>query len=574
MSRFNGLVMGVLGVVVAALAPHALNAQAGTSSDSIGEVHFAISCGDEAQRRFDRAVALLHHMTYFGAREEFSSIATAHPDCAMAHWGFAMTLFQPLWPVRPTPEDLERGRQAISRAGQIESTTARERMFIAATAAFFDPGATEYWQRIERWAEGMRDAYEAYPEDVETRAFFALSLLATAPPSGDLTQNATAAAVLETVLQTKPTHPGAVHYTIHANDAIGREAKSLGVVRRYGGIAPRNAHALHMPTHIYVRLGEWSGVIEGNQQAAEAAFETRVGDRMQWVWDEFPHALEYVVYGFLQIGDDSAALAAMTRLEQTRDLQPSFKTAFHLASIPARYALERRDWEGAAALSPRPDSTLPWDRFPWPEAVTWFARGIGAVRTGNVQAGREAEARLAGLRDASDRMGEELFERQTEILRLGVAAWLAHAQADTAQSLELMQQAVDLEARTPKHAVTPAPTLPAAELLGDLLLELNRPEAALEAYRSSLESSPGRFNSLAGAARSADRVGDATLARTYYRQLKETAAPDSRRKELAEAVAFLERRSSRAGPRATGSGRGVVPSTDIPHIFRTEESTR
>jgi tetratricopeptide (TPR) repeat protein len=507
--------------------------------NGLGEIHFDVSCPEAAQAPFDRAVALLHHMTYPRARAEFTAIAAAHPTCAMAHWGIAMTLFQPLWPTRPTDEDLRQGWQAVSRAREIAAVTPREKMFIASAAAFFDPSHKDYWERIAHWAQATRALYEAYPEDLEVKAFFALSHLATAPASGDMSHHATAAAVLEEVLREQPAHPGAVHYTIHANDAVGRERVSLNVVRGYDQIAPRNPHALHMPTHIFVLLGEWDAVITGNRRAADAALENRAGDRQQWVWDEFPHALEYLVYAQLQVGNDAAALQAMTELQQTADLQPSFKTAFHLSSIPARYELERRDWKGAAALEPRPQPTLPWDRFPWPEAVTWFARGMGAARSEKIAAAQEAEARLGRLRDASKNAGEDLFTRQTEILRLGVAAWIAHASDDDENALRLMREAVSLEANTPKHAVTPAPTLPASELLGDLLLEMNRGDAALQAYRASLQTAPRRFNSLVGAARSARQMGDTAQALAFYRELRALAAAGSRRPEVEEAAAFL-----------------------------------
>ena len=262
----------------------------------------------------------------------------------------------------------------------------------------------------------------------------------------------------------------------------GRDNESLDAARRYAEIAPRNPHALHMPTHIFVRLGLWTEVIEGNVAAAEAALQAPAGDRQQWVWDEFPHAIEYLLYAQLQVGNDTAAEHAMTRLQGTTDLEPTFKTAFHLSSIPARYLLERRDWAGAARLEPRPEPGLSWDRFPWPEAVTWFARGIGAARSGDAEGARIAEVRLEQLRDASEGLGESLFARQTEIQRLGVAAWLAHALADQEEAVRLMEQAATLEASAPKPPVTPAPTLPARELLGDLLLELDRPADALSAY--------------------------------------------------------------------------------------------
>jgi len=512
-----------------------------SDTSNLGEVDFQTSCPEAARAPFNRAVALLHHMTYSGARAAFAAIASDYPTCAMAHWGVAMTLFQPLWPTRPGPQDLERGLQEVRKAREAGETTAREKLFIAAAAAFFDPSLTDYWDRIGKWAEASRAVYDAYPDDVEAMAMFALSHLATAPATGDMSHHETAAAVLADILSEHPTHPGAVHYTIHAQDAPGREHETPGVVRGYADIAPRNPHALHMPTHIYVRQGEWNDVVEGNIAAAQAALDNPAGDQQQWVWDEYPHAVEYEVYALLQLGDDAAALEAMTRLQAIPNLQPTFKTAFNLSSIPARYALERRAWAEAAQLEPRPSPSLPWDRFAWPEAVTWFARGMGAVRSGDVGPAREAEARLNTLSDVSAQAGEELFSRQIEILRLAVTAWIARSQGDGSTAVRFMREAVSLEAATPKHAVTPAPTLPANELLGDLLLESDNPVDALAAYEASLRSYPNRFNSLAGAARSAREAGNSALATRYYQALRTQAAPGSMRPELAEAEAYLRR---------------------------------
>lgn len=509
-------------------------------TESIGEVTFPISCAREVRDPFNHAVALLHHMTYSGARAEFTAISRTDPQCAMAYWGIAMTLFQPLWPTRPTADDIRRGRELLASARTMNATE-REKMYVAAASAFFEPTDATYWERIGSWAERTRNVYEAYPDDIDAAAFFALSHLAVAPATGDLRNNEEAAEVLEGILRKSPTHPGAIHYMIHANDADGRQDRSLDVVRRYATIAPRNPHALHMPTHVYVRLGEWRSVIDGNRQAALAALENPAGDDGQWVWDEFPHAIEYLVYALLQTADDSAALEQIGRLQRTADLQPSFKTAFHLSSVPARYALERRDWVMARELEPRPGAGLEWARFPWPEAVTWFARAIGAARLGDVESAQTALSRLAVLRQASEDLGEDLFARQTEILRLEADAWVSWSRADHDRAVRLMREAVALEAATPKHPVTPAPTLPAAELLGDLLLELDRPAAALDAYRTSLERAPGRLNSLIGAARAADRSGNTAAAVAYYRQARTQIVDESPRPERVEADAYLAR---------------------------------
>lgn len=542
MPTLRGL-LALCATATAAIQPAVVRGQDDVpGQESLGVVRFQTSCPEAARAPFDRAVALLHHMTYDRARAEFAAIASEHPGCAMAHWGIAMTLFTPLWPTRPGEDDLRRGWREVTTAREIGADTRLEEMFIDAAAAFFNPDAGEYWERVTRWADATRALYEAFPGDPEARAFFALSHLATAPASRDQSHQETAATVLQSILRENPVHPGAIHYTIHANDAPGRERESLDVVRRYGDIAPRNPHALHMPTHIFVRLGEWQEVIDGNIAAAEAALENPAGDQQQWTWDEFPHATEYLVYAYLQVGDDAAAERAMTKLLETPDLQPGFKTAFHLSSIPARYALERRDWAQAATLEPRPDPSLAWERFPWPESVTWFARGLGAVRSGDSSAARRAEARLAELERASQDLGEDLFARQTEILRLSLAGWLAHRQSDDQEAVRLVREAASLEANTPKHPVTPAPTLPAQEILGDLLLELDRPVEALQAYRASLATAPNRFNSLVGAARAARRSGDTAAATAWYRSLREMAASDSPRPELVEAVAFLGQR--------------------------------
>jgi tetratricopeptide (TPR) repeat protein len=511
---------------------------------ALGTVDFRISCSASAQVEFNRAVALLHHMTYPRARESFEQVAKLDPRCAMAHWGIAMTLFQPLWPTRPGPNELRRGWQAVETAGALAAPTGRERMLVEAAAAFFrEPGSTDYWQRIRRWEQAMEKVYSANPGDSEVAAFYALAHLAVAPTDTvSPAHSERAAGLLLAVNERNPDHPGAMHYMVHANDAPGRERTSLEITRKYETNAPRNPHALHMPTHIYTRLGDWDAVIRGNVLAAAAALEHPAGDSGQFVWDEFPHAIEYLVYAHLQKGADAAAAAQLTRLHETARLQPTFKTAFHLASTRARYALERHDWRQAMALVPRQPPTLAWDQFTWPEAVTWFARGLGAAREGRLEEARAAADRLGALETTAAKAGEALFARNIRILGLEVRAWLAHAARDTTSSVALMREAAELETATPKHAVTPGPTLPGYELLGDLLLEQARPAEALGMYRRSLELYPRRFNSLLGAARAARASGDESVARMSYRALVEVAGDGTRRSALDEARAYIARR--------------------------------
>lgn len=507
----------------------------------LGKVDFPVTCSGEAQTEFNRAVGLLHHMTYPQARFAFERVAELDPKCAMAYWGVAMTLFQPLWPNRPGPKELREGWNALEKAKALDPPTERERLFVSAVEAFFrEPESTDYWGRIRRWDRAMEIAYGKFPHDPEVRAFFALALLANAQQSADPRAiHNRAAEILLSIHRENPIHPGAVHYLIHANDIRGREHESLEIVRGYGDIAPRNPHALHMPTHIFTRLGSWAEVIAWNRKAAEAALEHPAGDHGQYVWDEFPHAIEYLVYAYLQQADDKAAAAQMDRLISTKDLQPTFKTAFNLSSIPARFALERRKWREAADLTPRPYDDLKWDRYPWPEAVTWFAKGLAAAHLNRVDDTRKADHRLQELEGVAEASGEKLFAGQIRILRLAVEAWVAQAQGKAETALELMREAAELEASTPKHPVTPAQTLPADELLGDLLMELGKPDRALSAFKRSLQLYPNRFNGLLGAARAARALKDAEAARRFYAQLLKVSSSESSRDGVREAREYV-----------------------------------
>lgn len=492
------------------------------------QVDFPVSCNAAAQRGFNRAVTLLHHMTYPAARTAFERVLVADQHCAMAHWGVAMTLFQPLWPTRPGLADLQQGWRAVEAARRLKPITERERQLVETMAAFFtEPASADYWARIRRWEAALERVHQAFPDDPEITVFYALAHLAAAPSdSGARRHSERAAALLLSVHARSPEHPGAHHYLVHANDTPGREGLAPAIVANYEAMAPRNPHALHMPTHIHVRMGDWNGVIRGNLLAADAALEYPAGD---FVWDEFPHAVEYLVYAHLQRGDDSASARQLKRLLDTPRLQPTFKTAFHLASIRARHALERRDWAAAAVLPVREPAALPWDRFPWPEAVTWFARGLGAAHTDQPGAATEAVARLNQLEATAVATNEPLFAANIRMLRLELSAWLAHAGGDSVASIAMLREAAALEQATPKHPVTPAPTLPALELLGDMLLEQLRPTEALAAYRQSLDLYPRRFNSLAGAARAAAAARDTTAARGYQQALLELAVPGATR---------------------------------------------
>ena len=468
--------------------------------DALGKVVFPVSCSAEAQQEFTRAVALLHHMTYPQARVAFEHVAKLDPQCAMAHFGVAMTLFQPLWPTRPRPDALRRGWDEVQQAKALEPPTERERLFIAMTEQFFlDPSSGDYWQRIRRWETAAEKLFQALPEDPEAMAFYALAHLAAAPANEISRAYADrAAGILLRVYTDNPDHPGAMHYLVHANDVPGRERELLDITRKYESVAPRNPHAIHMPTHIYTRLGDWDAVIRGNLRAAEAALEYPAGDRGEFVWDEHPHAIEYLVYAYLQKGANAQARAQLERLRGNDRLEPTFKTAFHLASTQARYALERKAWSEAAAITPRQPSSLEWDRFAWPEAIAQFARGLGAVHLTKLDVARTAAARIEELEAATGHAGELLFARNIRVLGLEVRAWIADAEGKPNLAAGLLREAIEVEDSTPKHAVTPAPTLPAHELLGDLFLKQRKFPAALAEYRESDKRYPGRRNTASG----------------------------------------------------------------------------
>jgi tetratricopeptide (TPR) repeat protein len=510
----------------------------------LGKVDFPVTCSEPARKEFNHAVALLHHMTYPQARAAFERVATIDPQCAMAHWGIAMTLFQPLWPTRPRPEALRRGWEAVQKARALQPPTERERLFVGAAEAFFlEPASPDYWLRIRRWEQAAEKVYAAFPDDPEAAAFYALAHLATAPSNAISRDHSDRAAeILLRVYERNPDHPGAMHYLVHANDVPGREGELLEITRKYEAAAPRNPHALHMPTHIYTRLGDWDAVIRGNLRAAEAALEHPAGENGEFVWDEFPHAIEYLVYAYLQKGADDRSAAQLKRLRQTARLEPTFKTAFHLSSIQARYALERRAWNEALLLAPREPAALDWDRFTWPEAITWFTRGLGAAHLGKIAEARAGIKRLEELEGATRKAGEELFARNVQVLRLELSAWLAHTEREWASSVALMREAAELEASTPKHAVTPAPTLPAHELFGDLLMEQKKPAEALRAYKRSLELYPKRFNSLIGAARASRALGKGTEAHAYYQELIKVAGGSIRQPAMKEAQSYTGRR--------------------------------
>ncbi|TVS12831.1 MAG: hypothetical protein EA419_03680 [Wenzhouxiangella sp.] len=499
--------------------------------EQIGRVDFRADCDTAASAAFDRALGLMHHMMYVQSRGEFAAVAEDDPGCAMAHWGVATSLFQPLWGTTPSEAEIDRARQAVAHAREAVDNE-RERLLIEATAAFFQPDTERLRDRLQGWIDGMGKAFEAYPDDHDVAALYALSLLTQAMADDDPhALHDLAEAILQDIWASEPTHPGAIHYAIHATDADGRAENALEMVESYGEIAPNVPHALHMPSHIYVRLGDWPQVIDWNVRSAEAALEHKVDDALSF---HYIHAVDYLVYGHLQRGEDSTAENIRQVAWNRGRHQGSFPGAFHLAAIPARLAVERRDWEAAAAIEPRSPDYISWENFPWPEALSWYARGLGAVHTGDLESARRAEQRLANLAEKAESAADERFQVYIETDRHILAGWIAQAEGDADRAVSLMQRATELQGSVEKHPVTPGALLPPHEALGDLLITQGRPKEALAAYTEGDEIWPGRYNTLVGAARAARDSANRHAAAEWAGRLVRTA-PDSERDTVAMA---------------------------------------
>jgi tetratricopeptide (TPR) repeat protein len=527
----------------------AANAQHGDhrhEATELGRVNFTVSCTPPAQKQFNRAVAWLHSFEYDEAEKAFTEVATTDPRCGMAYWGVAMSNYHPLW-APPTPAELKRGSDAIEKAKLTGARTQRERDYIAALELFYkDADKLDHRTRVFAYHEGMKRLYESNRSDSEAGVFYALTLIATGTMSNDKTyvREKEAAAILNGVLARQPQHPGVAHYLIHSYDYPALAQLALPAARSYAKIAPASAHAQHMPSHIFIRLGLWQDAIRSNLDAEASAKAFARRHNMAGAWDEQLHAMDYLAYAYLQSAQDKLALGVLDEMSRLPSVEPqNFKVAYAFAAVPARYALERRRWDEAAklALPANTVNTFPWQRFRWAEAHIHFARALGFARSGDADSARREVEKLAALRDALViGKGEYDWAKQVDIERQIAAAWLAFAEGKREESLKLMRAAADLDDATDKHPVTPGAILPAREQLGELLLELKQPSAALVEFETSLRFTPERFNGLYGAARAATLASDQKKARTYYEKLLTlTRQADTPRPEIAEAKAFL-----------------------------------
>ena len=535
-------------VLFLAAALFALPLQPGARADAgpaaakaSGEVNFQISCGPAAEKTFKEAVWTLHSFWYPEALKGFTAVTEAEPGCAMGYWGIAMSHWYPLW-YPPSPAALKAGAEAVERAVAAGPKTEREKEYIAAIAAFYhDSDKLDRRTRAVAYEKAMEQVYLRYPEDREAAVFYGLALNASALPTDKTYANKRKAAeILNKVWAEQPNHPGVVHYLIHSDNSPEFAAAGLDAAICYSKIAPDVPHALHMPSHIFTRLGMWQRSIDSNR-AAHAAAVAYVRKTLgpESFDSETVHTIDYLEYAYLQTADDRGAKEVVDELTSfRRSAAPNLATAYAIAAIPVRYALERRDWPAAAALS-EPAIGFPLERFPWAEAMIAYARALGDARTGNV-AGAEAE--LGRLQSLEDKLkgSDGYWANQVEVQRLAAAGILAHIRSDDKQAVALVRAATDLDATMDKHPATPSSVLPARELLADLLLELNQPAAALVEYRAVLSTDPNRFRSLLGEARAAKQTGDSTTAHDAYRKLVALSKPvGPARPELAEATSYL-----------------------------------
>jgi len=516
------------------------------SSEELGQVNFPVSCSAAAQKQFNRAVAWLHSFEYEAAEKAFTEVTITDPKCGMAYWGIAMSHYHPLW-APPTLAELQKGSSAVEKAKVAGARTQRERDYIAAIEAFYKASdKLDHKARTFAYSNAMDQLYQRHPSDNEAGVFYALTLIATGMMANDKSyaREKQAAQILNRVLAREPKHPGVAHYLIHAYDYPTLAHLALPAARSYAKIAPASAHAQHMPSHIFTRLGLWQEAIRSNLDAEAAAKAYAIRNHLSGVFDEQFHAMDYLVYAYLQGAQDRQAWGVLDELNKIQRAEPeTFKVAYAFTAIPARYALERRRWNEAAKLTLSPSSlgAFPWARFRWAEAHIHFARAIGAARTGDPASARLDVEKLAAIRQALVEVkGDYDWVKQVDIQYQAASAWLARAEGKNDQAMQLMRAAADLEDATEKHPVTPGAILPAREMLGDLLSELNQPALALKEYETVLEISPNRFNSIYGVARSAELSGDARKARTYYERLVALGnQSDGSRPELQQAKKYL-----------------------------------
>ena len=497
---------------------HALTEQ------EIGSIHFATSCAKTTEPSFNHAVALLHSFQYEDSRHAFEAIPDQDPACAMAQWGIAMSHYHGLW----HNGDTAAGHKAWQRAREIArtnpKTTARENAYIDALGEIYREDGKDDYAHAQAFEQKMGILAASYSDDSEAAIFYALALDATAPKTDKtFSHQRQCGEILEPIFQKQPHHPGVAHYLIHCYDNPVLAQKGLNAARAYAKIAPASAHANHMPSHIFTRVGSWEESIRSNQRSAELAALAEKTSKNGEARDQRLHALDYLEYAYLQNGQ---VKNAESLLKEMNSLPPvpglTLTGSYATAAIPARYAMELSHWKEASALQAQSEGT------PWAQAITWMAIGVGSARSNQVELAAQAEQKLAALRDTLAKQNNAYWSSQVEVQRQEVAGWIAEESGKHEEGLTLMRSAADLEESMDKDAVTPGAITPAREMLAAILLAGKHSQEALAEYEAVLKIAPKRFNALYGAASAAEASGNATVASRYFRELVQISVGDER----------------------------------------------
>lgn len=502
------------------------------SGQKLGKVNFETSCKPEAQKHFNRAMLYQHSFWYRSSQRAFEDVLKADPDCGIAYWGIALSL---LWNphVPPSAKNLAEGAVMIAKGKSVGAKTQRERDYLDALGVMYaDHEKVDHRTRIVAYAKAMEQLAQRYPNDVEAQIHYALALNTSASPADKTYANQLkGAAILEPIAKRQPQHPGVAHYLIHLYDYPPIAEKGLDAAKRYAKIAPAAAHAQHMPSHIFTRVGYWKESISSNAEAARVAkLDKEPSDQL--------HAMDYQVYAYLQLGQDKKAKALIEEMKTVAGFPETFIVGpYALAISPARYAVERGDWKAAAELQVRPSPLA------HVQAITHFVRAIGAARSGNPAAAKADVARLEELRDKLREAKDAYWSGQVDIQRQVALAWVLYAEGKYDDALKAVSAAADAEDKTEKHPVTPGVPKPAREFYGDMLLDRGMAKEALAAFEATLKKEPNRLGAYVGAAKAAEKSGDKVKAREYYKKVVAIAGgADQSRTEVADARAYLKKR--------------------------------
>lgn len=516
----------------------------GPPGKQFGSVAFETSCDAKSKKNFDLGIALLHSFEYDEAEKAFAKVIDETPGCAMAYWGVAMSNYHQVWPSPPSPADLEKGSKAISIAQSLPGKSKRESAYINAMAVFYkDWNKIDHHSRTLNFEKAMEKLYSEYPGDKEAAIFYALALDGAADPTDkSFRKQKKAGAILTGLYPDEPDHPGIVHYIIHSYDYPELAALALPAAKKYASIAPSSAHAQHMPSHIFTRLGLWDECIQSNLASTTSAKCYAESAGIKGHWDEELHGMDYLVYAYLQKGENNLARQQYDYLKTIKAVYPAnFKVAYAFAAIPSRYLLENKLWKEAAGMKLLAGN-FAWDKFPWQKAIVHFARLLGNVHIGKIGNANTELKQLKIIYDSLTVQQDQYKANQVMIQVKTGEAWILMAEGKTMAAVQRMKEAADMEDKTEKSPVTPGEILPAKELLADMLLQLNQPLAALDAYEADLKKHPNRFNAMYGAAVASQKSNNIKKATGYYQQLITIAnTSQSDRPELETAKLFVQK---------------------------------